>query len=190
MPSNTDQQSTFPVSDTPNSQPSNVNATPDGDSSTESPGEETPPGSILAPSPLLTLAAFLVGMAVEFIWPSGLLSWSGNLTVGLPLVVLGSVLFAGALWTMRNHGKHPSHSDKPPELIREGPFRYSRNPIYVGHTLAHVGASFLVNSVWPIVTLVPLLLYLRQVMKREEARLESLFGEAYTQYRQNVRRWL
>jgi len=105
-------------------------------------------------------------------------------------VIGGGLMFGGALWTMKTHDKHPSHSDDPPEVITDGPFRYSRNPIYVGHSLAHVGASFLVNSLWPLVTLVPLLLYLRRVVEREEARLRALFGDAYERYCQEVRRWL
>jgi protein-S-isoprenylcysteine O-methyltransferase Ste14 len=152
--------------------------------------DEVPPGTILAPSPLLTLAAFLVGVAVEWAWPTRLLSWAWNLVVGGLLVVGGGLLFGGALWTMRRHGKHPSHTDEPPALITDGPFRYSRNPIYAGHSLMHAGASFLVGSVWPLLTLVPVVLYLQRVIEREEARLDALFGEAYDRYRADVRRWL
>lgn len=152
--------------------------------------EEVPPGTILAPSPILTLVAFLIGIGIEQVWATSLFPWVGNLVVGIPLVGVGSLLFGGAIRTMQVHDKHPSHSDEPPEVIRDGPFRYSRNPIYVGHSLVHVGASFLVNSLWPLVTLVPLLLYLRRVVQREETRLQSLFGEAYDRYRQEVRRWL
>jgi len=152
--------------------------------------DDPPSGTILAPSPLLTLVAFLVGVGLEQVWPSSLLPWHWNLSVGLVAITGGGLLFGGALWTMRNHGKHPSHADKPPAVITEGPFRFSRNPIYVGHSLIHVGASFSIDSVWPLVTLVPVLLYLRRVVEREEARLEALFGEAYDRYRQNVRRWL
>lgn len=152
--------------------------------------DEAPPGTILAPSPILTAVAFLIGVGIEQVWPTALLPWVGNLVVGIPLVGVGSLLFGGAIRTMQVHDKHPSHADEPPEVIRDGPFRYSRNPIYVGHSLVHVGASFLINSLWPILTLVPLLLYLQRVVQREEKRLQSLFGEAYDRYRQEVRRWL
>jgi protein-S-isoprenylcysteine O-methyltransferase Ste14 len=119
--------------------------------------DAAPPGTILAPSPILTLVAFLLGIGIEQIWASTLLlSWTWTLVVGLPLVVGGSLLFGSAIRTMRAHDKHPSHSDAPPEVIRAGSYQYSRNPIYVGHSLVHVGASVLVNSVWPLVTLVPL----------------------------------
>jgi protein-S-isoprenylcysteine O-methyltransferase Ste14 len=152
--------------------------------------DEVPPGEILAPSPLLTLIAFLIGLAIDWAVPVALLPWPWNLPLGAVLLVLGSLVFGGAIRTMRARGKHPSHSDEPPELIREGVYQYSRNPIYVGHSIAHVGGGLLVNSVWPLVTLVPVLLYLRRVIRQEEARLEALFGEEYDQYRANVRRWL
>lgn len=154
------------------------------------PSKEAPPGDILAPSPLLTLVAFLVGVGIEQIWPSQFLPWAWGLPIGLVLLGVGGLLFGGAIWTMQSHDKHPSHSDEPPEVIREGPFRYSRNPIYVGHSLMHVGGSALIDSLWALVMLVPVLLYLRRVVQREEARLETLFGPDYDQYRQEVRRWL
>lgn len=165
---------------------SNSSASPPSSSGSN----EAPPGTILAPSPILTVVAFLIGIGIEWAWATSLLPWVGNLTVGVPLVVAGSLLFGGAIRTMQGHDKHPSHSDEPPDVIREGPFQYSRNPIYVGHSLVHVGACFLINSLWPLVTLVPLLLYLRRVVQREERRLQSLFGEEYDRYRQEVRRWL
>ncbi len=151
---------------------------------------DVPPGEILAPSPVLTLIAFLMGVGIDWAFPVALLTWPWNLPLGAVLLVVGSLVFGGAIRTMRAHEKHPSHSDEPPELIREGVYRYSRNPIYVGHSIAHVGGSVLVNSVWPLVTLVPVLWYLRRVIQQEEARLEALFGPEYDRYREDVRRWL
>ncbi len=166
--------------------PANANDPP----SDGGPSAEAAPGTILAPSPLLSLAAFLVGVGIEWVWPSTLLPWVWNLSLGVGLVTAGALLFGGALWTMRSHDKHPSHADEPPKVITDGPFQLSRNPIYVGHSLVHVGASLLIDSVWPLVTLVPLLVYLRRVVQREEKRLSALFGEDYDRYRQRVRRWL
>jgi protein-S-isoprenylcysteine O-methyltransferase Ste14 len=160
------------------------------DRPTNSSSGEAAPGTILAPSPLLTLAAFLVGVGIELVWPSSLFPWIWNWSLGTVLIAGGAGLFGGAIWTMRTHGKHPAHADEPPDVITDGPFRVSRNPIYVGHSLVHVGASLLVNSVWPLVTLLPLLVYLRRVVRREERRLSALFGEEYDRYRQRVRRWL
>ena len=158
--------------------------------STGADSADVPPATILAPSPLLTLAAFLLGLGLESFSPTQLLPWIWNWVVGGPLLLAGGLLFGGALKTMRDRDKHPSHSDTPPSLITEGPFRYSRNPIYAGHSLAHAGASFLVGSVWTLLLLLPVVLYLNGVIKREEARLEALFGDDYDRYRQEVRRWV
>lgn len=159
-------------------------------SETTDSSDDAPRGTILAPSPLLTLAAFLIGLGVEQVWATTLLPGLWGWVVGLGLTGIGSLLFGGALRTMQRHDKHPSHADDPPEVITDGPFQYSRNPIYTGHSLIHAGVALLIGSAWALVTLGPVLLYLTRVIKREENHLEARFGEPYNRYRQNVRRWL
>jgi protein-S-isoprenylcysteine O-methyltransferase Ste14 len=174
----------------PSASPSDRNSSSGNRSGPEESDQEAPAGTILAPSPLLTLAAFLVGAGIEWVWPTQLLPWKWNLAVGFVLVAGGGLLFGAALWWMRRHGKHPSHADTPEDLITGGPYRWSRNPIYAGHSLAHAGGAFLIGSLWPLLTLVPVVLYLNRVIQREEARLRTLFGSAYDRYCQQVRRWL
>ncbi|PSQ95669.1 MAG: hypothetical protein BRD55_08500 [Bacteroidetes bacterium SW_9_63_38] len=170
----------------------------DPDATTDDP-DDVPPADILAPSPLLTLAAFLIGLAAEWVWPIevvGAAEWAGllpgpwHLIAGIPLLMAGSALFAGAIWTMDAAGKHPSHADEPPRLITAGPYRYSRNPIYVGHSLAHVGGAVIIGSLWALLALVPVVVYLHSVIQQEERRLQALFGEPYNAYRADTRRWL
>jgi protein-S-isoprenylcysteine O-methyltransferase Ste14 len=152
--------------------------------------DDVPPATILAPSPLLTLAAFVAGLAVDWGWPTALLPAPWHLAVGVPLLMAGSALFMGAIWTMDALGKHPSHADEPPGLITAGPYRYSRNPIYVGHSLAHIGGAVLLGSLWALVVLGPVVGYLHHVITQEEARLRALFGDEYDTYQDNTRRWL
>jgi len=76
-------------------------------------------------------------------------------------------------------------------LVTEGPFRYSRNPIYLALTLLYVGVALLINALWILLLVVPAVLVLRYgVIAREEAYLTRKFGEAYRQYMAQVRRWL
>jgi protein-S-isoprenylcysteine O-methyltransferase Ste14 len=76
-------------------------------------------------------------------------------------------------------------------LVTEGPFRYSRNPIYVALTLLYVGVALLINALWILLLIVPAVLVLRYgVIAREEAYLARKFGDAYRQYMAQVRRWL
>jgi len=77
------------------------------------------------------------------------------------------------------------------ELVTDGPYRFTRNPMYTGFTLVYIGAAFIRNSMWPLVVLpvvVGLLFVL--VIRREEAYLSDAFGEDYAAYRKRVRRWI
>jgi len=148
------------------------------------------PGDILAPSPVLALIAFIIGIGLDQVVHIGTLIQPWNLLVGGLLVIVGVTLFVGAILAMRRIETTPAHDDESPELLTEGVFRYSRNPIYLGQSLAYVGASLLFDTLWPLVTLVPLLWYLDRVIEREEAYLEATFGNEFHQYHDSVRRWL
>jgi protein-S-isoprenylcysteine O-methyltransferase Ste14 len=76
------------------------------------------------------------------------------------------------------------------ELVTDGPYRFTRNPMYTGFTLAYIGGAFIMNSLWPLVVLpVVLGLLFVLVIRREEAYLSDAFGEKYAAYRKRVRRW-
>jgi protein-S-isoprenylcysteine O-methyltransferase Ste14 len=76
-------------------------------------------------------------------------------------------------------------------LVTEGPFRYSRNPIYLALTLLYLGVVLLINALGILLLVVPAVLVLRYgVIAREEAYLTRKFGDAYRQYTAQVRRWL
>ena len=86
----------------------------------------------------------------------------------------------------------PIRTDRPvPRLVTDGPFRYTRNPGYLGLTMLYAGIAVLRNSLWAIL-LLPLVLYViqRQVIGREERYLERTFGEEYLAYKARVRRWV
>ena len=108
------------------------------------------------------------------------------------LFCLISAAFARwAFVTMRRVGTSASPYQPSEALTVDGPFRFSRNPIYVAMTGLYIGAAFLCNSLWPLVMLVPLLLLMYYgVVLREERYLSEKFGEAYTFYKAEVRRWL
>lgn len=141
--------------------------------------KEAEPGDILTPSPVLAFIAFIIGIGLDQIAHIGTLIRPWNLPIGGLLIIVGVALFAGAILAMRRIETTPAHDDESPELLTGGVFRYSRNPIYLGQSLAYVGASLLLNSLWPLVTLVPLLWYLDRVIKREEAYLEAAFGDDF-----------
>lgn len=76
-------------------------------------------------------------------------------------------------------------------LVLTGPYRWTRNPMYVAMTLIYAAISLLVDSLWPILFLPALLQTMNWgVIQREERYLEGLFGEEYRAYREQVRRWI
>ena len=77
------------------------------------------------------------------------------------------------------------------ELVQDGPYRFSRNPIYLSFAMMYLGASFIFNSVILLVVLaLVLVLFDRTQIPREERYLQEKFGEEYSRYRAKVRRWV
>ena len=77
------------------------------------------------------------------------------------------------------------------QLVTQGPYRFTRNPMYTGLTMQYVGGAVLLDSGWPIIVL-PIVLFVlvRTVISREEEYLNNAFGADYGAYTTRVRRWL
>jgi protein-S-isoprenylcysteine O-methyltransferase Ste14 len=76
-------------------------------------------------------------------------------------------------------------------IVTHGPFRFTRNPLYLSLTLLTIGLALCFNIIWALVTLVPTLIIMRQgVILREERYLEGKFGQPYLDYKRTVRRWI
>ncbi len=76
-------------------------------------------------------------------------------------------------------------------IVTDGPYRYSRNPLYIGLMSLYSGAAVMGDSLWVLGLLAPLLVVMHfGVILREEAYLERKFGDVYRAYRARVRRWL
>ena len=146
---------------------------------------------VLVLPPLVYGAAFIVGLLLHLVLPLHVLP--PTLARGIGVVcVLVSLPLALATFRVLSRAHTPVDPLKPTTaLVTEGPFRYSRNPIYVALTLLYVGVALLVNVWWILLLVVPVLLVIRYgVIAREEAYLTRKFGEAYRQYTAQVRRWL
>ena len=103
---------------------------------------------------------------------------------GVAVAVGGQVLFRKA-HTTTVPGRTSSR------LITSGPYRFSRNPMYVGLVLAYLGEAGMLQQVWPVILLPFVVAYLNWiVIPVEEARLRDAFGTVYDRYRASVRRWL
>ncbi|MFZ1943087.1 MAG: isoprenylcysteine carboxylmethyltransferase family protein [Acidobacteriaceae bacterium] len=81
--------------------------------------------------------------------------------------------------------------ERSERLVTRGPYRLTRNPMYVGLTLAYFGEAGLLRQIWPLAVLPLVLAYLQwTVIPLEEAKLRETFGEEYEAYRGRVRRWV
>lgn len=141
--------------------------------------------------PLVYLISLVSGVAIQLTIPLPFLPATLAVPLGMPLVVVAIVLFAYSVRTFRSAGT-PVPARKPTTMIvRTGPYRFSRNPIYLAFSLLQFGIAIWVNSVWLLATLagaVALIHYV--VIRREEQYLERRFGAEYLDYRARVRRWL
>ena len=154
------------------------------DASADNPG-------VIARPPLLYAAAFVVVLVLRWFWQLPIVADSGLLWPGLGLVAIGVGLAIWGRRTMRAAGTNINPSRPATALVASGPFRYSRNPLYIALTMLFFGLTLAVNTWWGFVVLVPLLAIMHLgVVRREEHYLEQKFGESYRQYRAKVRRYV
>ena len=136
--------------------------------------------------------AVIAGFALDWLLPlpflpAGLAAgWIGGL-----VFVLALALFAWAIVTMTSDGSSVPTNLPTATIVESGPYRFTRNPIYLGMFLGLIGLAITFDNLWLLVMLVPFALVIRYgVVAREEAYLERKFGDVYRDYRSRVRRWL
>jgi protein-S-isoprenylcysteine O-methyltransferase Ste14 len=146
---------------------------------------------VIGPPPLIFAAGLLLGRLAHARWPRGVVPRSWARPLGGLLIGLGGVLGLAAAATMRR-SRTPLDPFRPTAaLVTDGPFRYTRNPIYVSYSLVYAGIATAANSRATLLLLPAALAVLRRgVIEREEAYLERRFGAAYMQYKARVRRWI
>ena len=141
--------------------------------------------------PLVYLISLVSGAGIQLATPFPFLAGALAVPLGAPLVVVAIALFAYSVTTFRAAGT-PVPARKPTTVIvRTGPYRFSRNPIYLAFSLLQLGIAIWVNSVWLLATLVGAVALIHYfVIRREEQYLERRFGAQYLDYKASVRRWL
>jgi len=148
------------------------------------------------PPPLVFAAGLLIGLALDrWIFTIPIAGGEGDRA---PLTILGwFALVAGvafAAWGMITFRRartaivpfRPART-----VVSSGPYRWSRNPMYVGLTALYTGLAVLLNAGWPLI-LLPLVLTALWffAIRREERYLTHAFGDQYIEYQRRVRRWL
>ena len=143
------------------------------------------------PPPLIYIAGFVIGYLLDRAVPLTLTSWPLGEPIGWALVAVGVALMGSAVMTFRRAGTSLNPAKPTTRVVVHGPYRFTRNPMYVGWVIVYLGCVLLTNTVWPLVSLpVVLVLISRAVIAKEERYLAAKFGDAYRAYKARVRRWL
>lgn len=145
--------------------------------------------------PLVPLVAILAGIGLDSMWPLSpgfdLSAWV-RFGVG-GAIALMSILGLGlpAVIRFRRSGQNENPFKPTPSIVETGPFRFTRNPMYVQMLLFCAGVAVMLQNAW-IALLIPVAAWVLQrwAIRPEEAYLEGKFGEAYLAYKRRVRRWL
>ena len=144
--------------------------------------------------PLAYFAGMAAGFALHLILPVRLATSPAALrlvhVLGWVLLALSSALVVTAIISFRRTRTTGHLSQASTALIASGPFRLSRNPLYLAGALLHSGVALVANAFWPLLFLLPALVVVNNLIKREEEYLSRRFGLEYEAYSRRVRRWL
>ena len=154
------------------------------DSTQDNPG-------IVAPPPLMYAGALAIGLVVHRFFPVKFFPRAAARLLGRVCMGISGILALSAWLEMRRAGTHVDPRQPATALVTQGPFRLTRNPLYLSLTLLYTGIALMVNSLWAILLLPGALIVIRYgVINREERYLEQKFGEQYLGYKAKVRRWM
>ena len=147
---------------------------------------------VLIRPPLAWALAVIAGLVLDWLaplpflpedWPAGLL--------GAVVFVLALALAIWAIDTMTRAGTNVPTNRPTTAIVESGPYRFTRNPIYLGMFGGLIGLGIAFDNPWLLLLMALFALVIRYgVVAREEVYLERMFGDAYRGYRRRVRRWL
>ncbi len=156
-------------------------------------GEDSPDIRILPP--LIYIAAFGVGGLIDRLWPWAFFVDDASVGIGRALggllVLLGLLLDLWAFGLFRRAGTSPLPFRPASAIVASGPYRFTRNPMYLGMTATIFGVGLALGRVWiALAALFAALVIDRYAIAREERYLERAFGASYLDYKRRVRRWI
>jgi protein-S-isoprenylcysteine O-methyltransferase Ste14 len=148
------------------------------------------PGVIAFP-PLIWLVNAVISVLVHLLIRLPIMRYSFCLVWGIALMILAPTLALWALRIMKAAGTNVHPSEPALTIVRDGPFRFTRNPMYVALCLVQIALGFFLNDWITLLFVVPLAVILHYgVVLREERYLAAKFGEPYLEYKREVRRWI
>ncbi|MGD0541680.1 MAG: isoprenylcysteine carboxylmethyltransferase family protein [Tepidisphaeraceae bacterium] len=146
---------------------------------------------VIAMPPLVFLVGFLIGLLLEWLVPLDRLSGITVKCIGVAVATASGIL---ALWgraTMHRAGTNIDPRAPALVVVSNGPFQFTRNPLYLSLVLLTLGIALAFDLLWVIATLIPVVLIIHfGVILREERYLAAKFGQTYLDYKSKVRRWV
>jgi len=141
--------------------------------------------------PLVLLALIAAGGLIHLLAPLAILPDSVPNAVGLLPIAAAIALFMLSVREFSRHNTPVRGSEPVMTIVASGPYRLSRNPIYLSMLVLQVGIALIVNSAWMFAAVAVMFAYLSLgVIAREESYLTGKFGEQYLRYKASVRRWV
>ncbi|CAN7591434.1 methyltransferase family protein [Rhizobium sp. LjRoot254] len=141
--------------------------------------------------PVLFLLAIIVLIAARYLWPQSNLIPPPWHWLGLLLIVAGLVVGIPAANRFHRIGTNIRTFNEPGQLVTEGAFRYTRNPMYLGFSLMLLGLAIVFPVLTSFIVVIAFVVITdRWYIRFEEAAMERKFGDAYREYKSRVRRWL
>lgn len=141
--------------------------------------------------PLLYASALAAGLLLQFLMPWHPFSSDLGRLLGGLLLVGSAVLAKWGEATMQRAGTNVNPRQPSLVIVTEGPFRFTRNPLYLALSGIYLGITLLLNAFWPWLILIPLWVITHYgIVRREERYLEAKFGDTYRIYKGRVRRYL
>ena len=145
------------------------------------------------PVPWVFVLTYLIGVVLERVHHATISPAAAlvSTTAGAGLFAVGAVIAGWGLVLFRKAKTTTVPGKLSGKLVTWGPYRFTRNPMYVGLVLAYLGEAGLLKQLWPAILLPLTIAYVNwTVIPVEEAKLEEVFPSAYQQYRSRVRRWI
>jgi len=146
------------------------------------------------PVPWVFILAYLVGVGLERVWPLPVSATSAAFAIGVvgwALFWMGAVVAGWCLLIFRSAKTTTVPGQASAALVTHGPYRFSRNPMYVSLMLVYLGETGILKQAWPVALLPLVLTYVNWiVIPVEETKLKVVFGMDYDDYCARVRRWL
>lgn len=143
------------------------------------------------PPPLMYAAPLVIGIALNLVWPIKLVPTSTALIVGGSIALLSFPLGFPAFRALQRSRTSVIPMRPTTAIVTGGPYRFTRNPIYLSLFILYAGLAVIANSPWSLLLLLAVVGMIHYtIILPEERYLEHTFGEEYLAYKRKVRRWL